>query len=289
MNGRHRPGLSLRTAPTIGLAVLVVVILVSVPLDPGSSGTLVLATSTSTYDSGLLDLIIPGFERRFDCEVKVVAVGTGQALRLGEAGDADVLFVHAPEQEMEFVDAGEGLYRQSVMYNGFVIVGPRNDPAGVAGLSATLAFDLIVRDGSIFCSRGDDSGTHSREQGLWTDAGYDYEEIDSRENSGWYLSLGKGMGDALRMASEIGGYTLSDEGTFFALEKELDLVVLVSGDVELRNQYSVIPVNGSQHANVEEGLAEDFADWIVSPEVQEMIDGYTKHGRTLFSANAGEV
>lgn len=289
MNGRPRSRLSLRMAPPIGLAVLVVVILVSVPLDPNSSGTLVLATTTSTYDSGLLDQIIPEFETRFDCDVKVIAVGTGQALRLGEAGDADVLLVHAPDLEMEFVSSGHGLYRRQVMYNGFVIVGPRDDPAGLADVpDATIALDRIAGMRAVFCSRGDDSGTHSRERALWAEAGHDHEEVSSRGNSDWYLSLGKGMGDTLRMASDIGGYTLSDEGTFYALEEELDLVVLVSGREELRNQYRVIPVNGSLHANVEEGLAVDFADWIVSQKVQGMIDGYTMHGKTLFRANAGE-
>lgn len=289
MSGRNLSRLTLRTAPPIGLAVLVVVILVSVPLDPGSSGTLVLATTTSTYDSGLLDQIVQDFEHRYDCDVKVIAVGTGQALRLGEAGDADVLLVHAPDQEMEFVDAGHGLYRRQVMYNGFVIVGPRDDPAGVADASnVTIALERIVARKAVFCSRGDDSGTHSRERALWDDAGYEYDEISSQGNSDWYLSLGKGMGDTLRMASDIGGYALSDEGTFYAIEEDLELVVLVSGGVELRNQYSVIPVDGSEHGNVDEGLAADFADWIVSQKVQGMIDGYTKNGRTLFRANAGE-
>ncbi|NOQ54239.1 MAG: tungsten ABC transporter substrate-binding protein, partial [Thermoplasmata archaeon] len=177
-------------APPIGLAVLVVVILVSVPLDPNSSGTLVLATTTSTYDSGLLDQIIPEFEARFDCDVKVIAVGTGQALRLGEAGDADVLLVHAPDLEMEFVRSGHGLYRQPVMYNGFVIVGPRDDPAGLAEvLDATIALDRIAERRAEFCSRGDDSGTHSREKALWAEAGHEYGEISSRGNSDWYLSL----------------------------------------------------------------------------------------------------
>lgn len=289
MNGRHRSRLTLRTAPPIGLAVLVVVILVSVPLNPESSGTLVLATTTSTYDTGLLDHIIPEFETRFDCDVKVIAVGTGQALRLGEAGDADVLLVHAPDQEREFVDAGHGLYRRQVMYNGFVIVGPRDDPAGVSDApDASVALDRIVERKAVFCSRGDDSGTHSREKALWEDAGHKYEDLSSQGNSDWYLSLGKGMGDALRMASDIGGYTLSDEGTFYALEEDLDLMVLVYGGVELRNQYSVIPINGSRHGNEEEGLAGNFADWIVSQKVQGMIDGYTKNGKALFRANAGE-
>jgi len=291
MRGRLLSHLDLRMGPPVGLALLVVVILVSVPINPESSGTpLVLATTTSTYDTGLLDLIIPDFEKRYDCDVKVIAVGTGQALRLGEAGDADVLLVHSPDHETEFVEAGHGMYRRQVMYNGFVIVGPRDDRAGIADApDATIALERIEVANTVFCSRGDDSGTHSRERELWTEAGHEYVEISSRGNSDWYLSLGKGMGDTLRMASYFGGYTLSDEGTFYTLEDDLDLVVLVSGGVELRNQYSVIPINGSQHTNVEEGLAGDFADWMVSQKVQEMIDGYTKLGRPLFSANAGEV
>lgn len=250
---------------------------------------LVLATTTSTYDSGLLDVLVPAFEDETGISVKVIAVGTGQALRLGEAGDADVLLVHAPDQEIEFVEAGNGIYRRQVMYNNFIIVGPTSDPAGISGLTDAGEAMRRIRDNrSTFCSRGDDSGTHSREKVLWDAAGIDYEEVSAQSNSDWYLSLGQGMGDTLRTASDMGAYTLTDEGTYYALLSDLDLKVLSSGDPVLRNQYSVIPVNGSTHARVNQKAAERFADWLVSDEVQAMIDDYTKDGRTLFTANAEE-
>jgi len=255
----------------------------------GDENELVLATTTSTYDSGLLDDIIGDFEDSFDATVKVIAVGTGQALALGEAGDADVLLVHAPSREIDFVEAGHGTERSLVMYNQFVIVGPASDPAGVTGLNDTdLAMQTFVNmSGSIkFASRGDDSGTHSKEKSLWDMAGYDYDAISSQDNSSWYLSLGQGMGDTLRSADELGAYTLTDEGTFFSMADEVDLVSHVSGDPDLFNQYGVIPVNGSMHDGVDQDLAEDFADWITSEDVQTMIDEYTRDGKQLFTGNA---
>ncbi len=274
-------------------AVLVIALVVTAFIIMGSGDEdkeeLVMATTTSTYDSGLLDVLIPEFERETGIEVKVIAVGTGQALRLGEAGDADVLLVHAPDQEIEFVEAGHGIYRLRVMYNSFFIVGPASDPAGIDGLTdAGEAMRRIHDNRSSFCSRGDDSGTHSRERTLWAAAGIDYAEVSDQANSDWYLSLGQGMGDTLRMASDMGAYTLTDEGTFYAISRELDLEVLSQGDAVLRNQYSVIPVDGSTHGRVNQRAAERFAEWMVSPEAQEMIDGYTKDGRALFIANAKE-
>ncbi len=274
-------------------AVLVIALVVTAFIIMGSGDEdkeeLVMATTTSTYDSGLLDVLIPEFERETGIEVKVIAVGTGQALRLGEAGDADVLLVHAPDQEIEFVEAGHGIYRLRVMYNSFFIVGPASDPAGIDGLTdAGEAMRRIHDNRSSFCSRGDDSGTHSRERTLWAAAGIDYGDVSDQANSDWYLSLGQGMGDTLRMASDMGAYTLTDEGTFYAISRELDLEVLSQGDAVLRNQYSVIPVDGSTHGRVNQRAAERFAEWMVSPEAQEMIDGYTKDGRALFIANAKE-
>jgi tungstate transport system substrate-binding protein len=276
------------TKPTAS-ALLASAVLLVIVLSPAGSDELVLATTTSTYDSGLLDHILPDFESRHGVEVKVIAAGTGQALRLGRAGDADVLLVHAPEEELAFVESGHGLYRRAVMYNEFIIVGPPDDPAEVDGQgSATDALRLISERQATFCSRGDDSGTHARERALWAEAGLSYSRIASRESSDWYMSLGQGMGDTLRMASDLGGYALTDEGTFYALEGELDLDVHVSQAEGLRNQYSVVPVDGSRHNGVGQELAEAFASWMVSQRVQAMIDGYTREGRVLFHANAGE-
>ena len=273
--------------------VLIIVLFVAAVLlmGPGDDGQeeLVMATTTSTYDSGLLDVLVPEFEKETGIEVKVIAVGTGQALRLGEAGDADVLLVHAPDQEIEFVEAGHGIYRWQVMYNNFFIVGPASDPAGIEGLTdAGEAMRRIHDNRSAFCSRGDDSGTHSREKTLWAAAGIDYADVSDESNSEWYLSLGQGMGDTLRTASDMEAYTLTDEGTFYAILTELDLDVLSQGDAVLRNQYSVIPVDGSNHGRVNQEAAERFAGWIVSDEVQAMIDGYKKDGRALFITNAKE-
>lgn len=273
---------------TIVVALLVVAMVMS-DAGTGPKGELVLATTTSTYDSGLLDHIIPVFEEEFNVRVKVVATGTGQALRLGEAGDADVLLVHSPPAEMEFVEEGHGLYRAAVMHNEFVMVGPTDDPAGIKDLpTAALALKAIFETRSTFCSRGDDSGTHKKERTLWTLTDVSYDTVSSRENSDWYLSLGQGMGDTLRMASDMEAYALTDDGTFYALLDKLDLKVLDSGDEELVNPYSVIPINGSRHPNVEEDLAKKFSDWIVSVEIQEMIDAYTRDGKTLFTADALE-
>lgn len=274
--------------PTI-IVVLTVVALIMAVSGPQSKGELVLATTTSTYDSGLLDHIIPEFEDRYDIRVKVVATGTGQALRLGEAGDADVLIVHSPQAEIEFIEEGLGLFRRPVMYNAFVLVGPADDPAGIEDRpTAALALERIFETKATFCSRGDDSGTHNEERALWALTDVSYEEVSSRDNSDWYLSLGQGMGDTLRMASDLGAYTLTDDGTFYALLDELDLEILNSGDHHLVNPYSVIPVNGSRHPNVESDLAEEFVKWIVSEDIQEMIDTYTRDGRTLFTADAME-
>jgi tungstate transport system substrate-binding protein len=274
---------------TTMVVVLVAVALVMSGTGPGPKDELVLATTTSTYDSGLLDHIVPLFEEEYDVRVKVVATGTGQALRLGEAGDADVLLVHSPPAEIEFVKKGHGLDRVAVMHNQFVLVGPADDPAGVRDQpTAALAMEAIFRTRSTFCSRGDDSGTDRKERSLWELTTVSDGTVSSRENSDWYLSLGQGMGDTLRTASDMGAYTLTDDGTYYALADDLDLEVLSSGDEELVNPYSVIPVTNDHHANVEVDLAMKFADWIVSEEIQEKIDTYTRDGRTLFIANAVE-
>jgi tungstate transport system substrate-binding protein len=240
---------------------------------------IILASTTSTEDSGLFEAILPAFRRAHpDYRVRVIAVGSGEALRLAARGDADVVLVHSPRAEEEFMAAAHGESRRPVMYNDFVIVGPAGDPARVCGfLDAPSALACIARHGSPFISRGDDSGTHARERELWAAAGV--------EPAGdWYREAGQGMGAVLMMASERRAYTLSDRGTFSSLEDRLRLDVVVEGDPRLLNQYSVIVVRDASNL---EG-ARSFADWITSIAGQETIGGFgvESFGRPLFVPNA---
>jgi tungstate transport system substrate-binding protein len=249
-----------------------------------SSGRLILATTTSTQDSGLLDYILPDFEQKYNTTVDVIAVGTGQAIEMGTTGDADVLLVHARAREDEFVAQGHGTARYDVMYNDFIIVGPASDPAGISGTtSATDAFTQIQQHQSTFISRGDDSGTHTKEKSIWTAANI---TPDPQANS-WYISAGQGMGEVLTMAAEMQAYTLSDRATFVARKAEgLDLEILVEGDQALFNPYGVIPVNPVEHPNVNAALAQDFVTWITSLETQELIASYQINGQQLFTPDS---
>jgi tungstate transport system substrate-binding protein len=243
----------------------------------GDTQRLILATTTSTEDSGLLDYILPDFEEKNNAEVDVVAVGTGQALELGAAGDADVVLVHARAREDAFVEEGNGTQRYDVMYNDFIIVGPADDPAGIQGMeSAVEAFQTIANAEAAFISRGDDSGTHTKELAIWEDA-----EITPEGD--WYVSAGQGMGEVLTMSEEQQGYTLSDRATYLARQAEgLTLDILVEGDDILLNPYGVIPVNPEQHPNVNAELAQAFVDWITSVETQELIASYQINDQQLF-------
>jgi len=274
----------------IVLTIVLLLIGVTIPGCIDSEDELLLATTTSTYDSGLLDEIVPHFEEEYDVNVKITAVGTGQALELGKRGDADVLLVHAPELEEKFVEDGYGEYRYEVMYNEFVIVGPKDDQAGINGLNnIDEALDRIYenRTSVTFCSRGDDSGTHVKEIELWESAGFDYDYIESQEQADWYKSLGQGMGDTLRDADEMEAYALTDEGTHISMQHEIDgLDVHVRGDEALFNQYGVIPVNSTMHPEINHEHAEEFAQWIISEEIQEMIGNYAMEGEELFTPNA---
>ncbi|MDY0087910.1 MAG: substrate-binding domain-containing protein [Coriobacteriia bacterium] len=239
----------------------------------------ILASTTSTEDSGLFGEIIPAFEEAYpQYKVSVVAVGTGQALEIGRNKDADVLLVHAKSDEEEFVAEGYGIERRDVMYNDFIIVGPESDPAGIKGeTDAKKAFEAIANGKHLFVSRGDDSGTHKREMSVWKAAGI--------EPAGdWYNSIGQGMGDTLQFASESEGYTLTDRGTYLSMKGKLDLVIAVEGDPLLLNQYGVIVVTDAN--NLEGGQA--FADWVVSPEAQDVIAkfGVAEFGEPLFVPNA---
>jgi len=247
-----------------------------------------LATTTSTYDSGLLEAILPDFESRFNARVDVVALGTGQAIALGENGDADVILVHARAREDAFVESGNGVARYDVMYNDFVLVGPAEDPARIAGMqSASEALAAIAAAEQPFASRGDDSGTNTKELSLWKMA-----SIEPDPSSDWYLSLGQGMGETLQFANERRAYTLTDRGTFLAQMDSLPgLVVLVGGDSidhnydkSLFNPYGVILVNPQTHQGIEADLASKFVAWLTSLDTQVMIEdfGVDLFGQPLF-------
>ncbi len=244
---------------------------------------LILATTTSTDDSGLLDYLLPDFETICGCDVNVVAVGSGQALQLGMDGNADVLLVHSPAGEKDFIDNGHGVRREDVMYNDFVILGPADDPAGIATVaSAVEAFQLIAAAEETFISRGDDSGTHVKEKSIWEAA-----EIDSMGD--WYISAGQGMGEVLTMADELQAYTLSDRATYLARTMEgLYLNVLVQGDPILFNPYGVIAVNPAKTPDIKAELANQFIDWLISVPVQEKIGqfGVAEFGQALFTPDS---
>jgi len=245
---------------------------------------LLLATTTSTQDSGLLDYLLPDFEKEFNVEVDVVAVGTGQAIQLGKDGNADVLLVHARSQEDQFMSEGHGVRREDVMYNDFVILGPEEDPAGIKGsASAADAFKKIAELGQTpFVSRGDESGTHSKEKSIWKTAAIE-------PAGSWYVSAGQGMGEVLTMSAEQQAYTLSDRATYLARSKQgLDLVVLVEGDKALFNPYGVIAVNPDKGPQIHLDLANQFIDWIISVPVQEKIGAFGKEefGQSLFTPSS---
>ncbi len=245
--------------------------------------SIILQSTTSTQNSGLLDWLLPRFEKRTGIHVKVVAVGTGQALKNAARGDGDVVLVHARRLEEDFVRAGHGVDRRDVMYNDFVIVCPKDDPAGIAGLKdAAEALRRIARTKTRFVSRGDDSGTHHKELSLWRAAGF-----DPRKASGkWYLEAGRGMGATLNMATAMGACTLTDRGTWIAHGNRGDLTIVVQGDPKLFNQYGVMMVNPERHPHVKEKAARKFIDWLTGPEGQGLIAAYRLKGRQLFFPNA---
>ena len=249
-----------------------------------ASKNIILATTTSTQDSGLLDVLIPIFEKETGFFVKTIAVGSGQAMKMGEKGEADVLLVHSPDAEKKFIADGFGITRQLVMHNDFIVVGPPADPARLRGLtSSTEALRKIAQSGALFLSRGDNSGTHAKEKGIWKKAGI------TPEGEKWYQQTGLGMGQTLSVAAEKKGYTLTDRGTFLAMKKNLGLDILVEGDPLLLNIYHVIEVNPARWPKVNAAGARAFAGFMVSKKVQEIIGafGVDKFGAPLFFPDAG--
>ncbi|MFH0947700.1 MAG: substrate-binding domain-containing protein [Elusimicrobiota bacterium] len=239
---------------------------------------LVLASTTSTLDSGLFDVLIPPFEKRYNCEVKVIAVGTGQAIRVGSDGNADVLLVHSREAEEKFVADGYGVKRMDVMHNDFFVIGPKNDLAGIKGITVLNAFRKISETKSLFVSRGDDSGTNKEELKIW-------KEINIKPSGSWYIESGSGMEATIRIANEKVAYTLCDRGTWLSHKKEADILdILVEGDSNLFNPYSVIVVSPSKYPWVKYDLAKKFADFIRGFEGQQIIKNYgiDKFGEPLF-------
>lgn len=258
--------------------------------------SIVVASTTSTQDSGLFGYLLPIFKAKTGITVKVVAQGTGQALDTARRGDADVVFVHAKAQEEKFLAEGQGVKRYPVMYNDFIIVGPQSDPAGIKGMNDVAeALKTIRAKQAPFFSRGDRSGTHSAELNLWKAVGIELHPNpptragEGRAGAGpWYKSLGQGMGATLNTAAAANGYTLTDRATWIHFKNKGNLVIAVEGDKRLFNQYGVMLVNPAKHPNVKKELGQEFIDWLVSPEGQKAIAGYKIDGQQLFFPNADD-
>ena len=265
-------------------ATLAAALFVSTPAT-AQENSIVVASTTSTQDSGLFEYLLPIFQTNTGIAVKVIAQGTGQALDTGRRGDADVVFVHARSAEEKFLAEGQGVKRYPVMYNDFVIIGPKNDPAAIKGKDVVAALKTIKEKQAPFISRGDRSGTHIAELALWSkDAGID---ID-KEKGPWYKSIGQGMGAALNMASASNAYLLSDRGTWLSFKNKAGLEIVVEGDKRLFNQYGVMLVNPAKHPNVKKELGQRFIDWLVSPEGQKAIANYKINGTQLFYPDADD-
>ncbi len=270
-------------ALTHSVSLLVICFLAAIPGAPaeppaavGLDGPLRMATTTSTENSGLLELLIPPFEKRFGIDVDVIAVGTGKALKLGRNGDVDIVFVHARKAEDAFVNDRSGVNRRDVMYNDFVFVGPSSDPAGIKGSSdACSALAKLTKAGATFVSRGDDSGTHKKELSLWKAARV-------KPLASAYLETGQGMGQTLHIADEKRAYCLVDRGTYLAYSGKIDLKILVEGDERLYNPYGIIAVNPARHRHAKYLSAMAFIGWVTSAEGQKIIDGFRKNGKRLF-------
>lgn len=239
-----------------------------------------MSTTTSTENSGLLSVLVPAFEKASGCKVNVIAVGTGKALKLGENGDVDIVFVHARAAEDKFVAAGHGVDRRDVMHNDFVIVGPKDDPGGLKqAKDAVDAFKRLTQGKAPFVSRGDDSGTNKKEKQLWKAAGI-------APSGKWYLEAGQGMGAVLQMADDKKGYTLTDRGTYIAYEGKTNLIIVFHGDKALFNPYGIIAVNPKKYPSANYACSKKFIDWVIGPEGQKIIGSFKKNGKQLFFPDA---
>jgi tungstate transport system substrate-binding protein len=251
--------------------------------------TLLIATTTSLYDTGLLDYLQPMFEKKYNVKLKITSQGTGKAIELAKKGDADVLLVHSPSQELAFMKGGFGLNRRSFASNSFIIVGPANDPAGIKGMTPEAAFTLLYNrginkaPGIAFISRGDGSGTHTAEQKIWTNAKYNY-TTQIQKSGAWYVEAGKGMGDTLQMANEKGAYTLTDEGTYLAYQSKLNLVPVITHGPSLLNIYSVMAVYNDKQPVEKIQMANNFINFLLDKDTQTAIGNYgvDKYGKALF-------
>ena len=246
--------------------------------------SIVVASTTSTQDSGLFGYLLPIVKEKTGIVVKVLAQGTGQALDTARRCDADVVFVHAKSAEEKFLAEGYGVKRYPVMYNDFILIGPKDDPAGIKGKDILTALQTIKAKGAPFISRGDRSGTNIAELALWKDAGIDI----AKDKGPWYKEIGQGMGAALNMASASNAYVLSDRGTWLAFQNRGDLAIVVEGDKRLFNQYGVMLVNPAKCPSVKKDLGQQFIDWLISPEGQKVIAGYKINGQQLFYPNAND-
>ena len=275
---------------TFSMALIISVMSVAIYALPAIAAqpqqkNIILATTTSTQDSGLLDVLLPIFEKTTGYFVKTIAVGSGQAMAMGQKGEADVLLVHSPEAEKKFMADGYGVNRRLVMHNDYIIAGPKTDPAGIKGsVSSIEAFKKIAAANAVFMSRGDNSGTNAKEKAIWKAAGI------NPEGQKWYQQTGLGMGQTLNVAAEKKTYTLADRGTYLALKKNLGLDILVEGDAVLLNIYHVIEVNPAKWPKVNSGGAKAFADFMVSRQTQDIIRefGVEKYGSPLFFPDAGK-
>ena len=258
-------------------------LLLTIALTHGANAdTIRMAVTSSFNNSGLSDVLLPAAEEDLGLRVELLIVGTGQALALGENGDVDAILVHAPEAEEEFVAAGHGTYRREIMYNDFVFLGPKDDPAGLASARNIVeVMDALSEEMALYVSRGDESGTHKKEQQLWTLAGHYVGSFDD-----WYLSVGSGMGASLNTATGLSAYIMSDRGSWLNFRNKSDLTLLFSGDPKLFNQYSLIPINPERHAHIKIDLVQKLEDWLTGQRAADLINGYQIDGETLFIFNA---
>jgi tungstate transport system substrate-binding protein len=260
---------------------LVLLLAAVIPAQAADKNVIRLATTTSTANTGLLDYLLPKFEQKCSCKVPYIAVGTGKALKIAEDGNADVVLVHAREAEDAFVAAGHGVNRRDIMYNDFVLVGPHNDPARIKGETDVVnAMKKIASSKSRFVSRGDESGTHIMEKGYWKAIGI------NPEKSGWYFSVGQGMGEVLQMSGEMRAYTLTDRGTYIAYRDRIDLPILVKGDKRMFNPYGMMAVNPKKYPDINYDGAMALINWMTSKEGQNLIASFKVGGEQLFTPDA---